>query len=152
MKDETSLPAPPRARRRFVVIDDNPDAADTVALLLSEMGGDCRVAYDGPSGVRLARDFRPEVILLDVGLPGQSGYDTCREIRSALGTKVLVVALTGSGSDEDRENARRAGFDVHILKPAELDALQTLVDDGRLSSVGRGLGRPPLAPLPRFLT
>jgi PAS domain S-box-containing protein len=110
-------------RHRVVVIDDNRDAADTMALLVAAAGGECRVAYDGEDGLRQVLEYRPDVVLLDIGLPGIDGYETCRCIRRALGSAVVVVALTGWGQDRDKAEASKAGFDSHLTKPVDAAAL-----------------------------
>ncbi|RPI61678.1 MAG: response regulator, partial [Lysobacterales bacterium] len=115
---------------RVVVADDNRDAADSLAALLSALGNEVTVAYDGVEAVEAARAFRPQVIMLDIGMPRLDGYRAAREIRKhpdAQGIK--LVALTGWGQDDDRRRAREAGFDAHLVKPAELDALCRVLAD-----------------------
>ena len=117
----------PRLGRRILVIDDNQDAANATAMLVEAMGGEARVAYDGESALEILQEYRPEVILLDIGMRGLDGYETCRRIRSVLGTRVLLVALTGFGQEQDKEKATRAGFDAHLTKPAEGTALAEIL-------------------------
>ena len=105
--------------RRILVIDDNRDAANAMAMLVEEMGGDARVAYDGDSALEMLQEYQPEVILLDIGMRAPDGYETCQRIRHILGNRVLLVALTGFGQEQDREKAMRAGFDAHLTKPAD---------------------------------
>ncbi len=107
-------------RHRVLVVDDNVDAAVSLGMLLKLAGQDVRVAYDGPAALRQASDFRPELVLLDIGMPGMDGYEVCRRLRreSAL-ERTTVVALTGWGQDEDRRRSHEAGFDHHIVKPVE---------------------------------
>jgi signal transduction histidine kinase/ActR/RegA family two-component response regulator len=112
-----------RLERRILVIDDNQDAANATAMLIKEMGGDARVAYDGESGLAVLQEYQPEVILLDIGMRGLDGYETCQRIRRVLGDRVLLVALTGFGREQDKEKATRAGFDAHLTKPADEAAL-----------------------------
>jgi PAS domain S-box-containing protein len=115
------------APRRVLVVDDNTDAADSLAGLLRMRGHKVEIAYDGRSAVALARARPPEVVVLDIGLPGEDGYAIARRLRAdpaLLGT--LLVALTGYGQAEDRRRSQEAGFDAHLVKPvvlAELDAL-----------------------------
>jgi len=109
--------------RRVLVVDDNQDAANAMAMLVEEMGGDARVAYDGESALEMLQVYRPEVILLDIGMREPDGYETCQRIRRALGNGVVLVALTGYGQEQDREKATRAGFDAHLTKPADGTAL-----------------------------
>ena len=107
----------------FWSVDDNQDAANATAMLIEEMGGDARVAYDGESALEMLQEYQPEVILLDIGMRGLDGYETCQRIRRVLGNRVLLVALTGFGQEQDKEKATRAGFDAHLTKPADGAAL-----------------------------
>ena len=109
--------------RRVLVVDDNQDAANAMAMLVEEMGGDARVAYDGESALEMLQEYRPEVILLDIGMSEPDGYETCQRIRRVLGNGVLLVALTGYGQEQDREKATRAGFNAHLTKPTDGTAL-----------------------------
>jgi len=115
------------SQHRILVVDDNEDAADSLATLLEVLGYQVRVAYDGPEAIAAADEFRPEAGLLDIGLPRLSGYDIARHIRSTRGTEVLLVAITGWGQEEDRRRAREAGFDHHFTKPADFERLVSLV-------------------------
>jgi signal transduction histidine kinase/ActR/RegA family two-component response regulator len=112
---------------RVVVIDDNRDAAELMTMLVQELGGECSAAYDGKSGLQEVLTHRPDVVLLDIGMPGLDGYNTCRYIRSELGNDVLIVAVTGYGQSHDKEAAARAGFDAHLTKPADSSALAKLL-------------------------
>lgn len=117
-----------RTQRRILVVDDNVDAAVAVSSLLRAWGHDVRLAHNGPAAIQLASEFRPKIILLDIGLPGMSGYDVARQLRSdPLHCGVLIAALTGYGQTEDKERSRDAGFDYHVIKPPELAALQAIV-------------------------
>ncbi len=128
--EEGTLPTVPP--RRVLVVDDNCDAADSLGLLLKLAGQDVRVAYDGASALALARDFRPALAFLDVGMPGMDGHELARRLRQepALAGAVLV-ALTGWGQEEDRRRTREAGFDHHLVKPASPNALQRLLAELR---------------------
>jgi signal transduction histidine kinase/ActR/RegA family two-component response regulator len=117
----------PEITRRVVVIDDNEDAAEALAMLVSALGGEARVANDGEKGLTQVLAFRPDVVLLDIGMPGIDGYETCRRIRRAVGADVVVVALTGWGQEQDRREARDAGFDAHLIKPADPGTLERLL-------------------------
>ena len=97
-----------RLERRILVIDDNEDAADATAMLIEEMGGEARVAYNGEGALDMLLEFKPEMILLDIGMQGLDGYETCHRIRRVLGDGVLLVALTGFGQQQDKEQATRA--------------------------------------------
>jgi CheY-like chemotaxis protein len=128
-------PAPVQATsdaRRVLVVDDNRDAADALAMLLQTYGHEVRVAYDGHDGVRAARTFRPDLVLMDIGLPGLNGYDAARAMRSEPWShRVTLVALTGWGQDEDRRRSQEAGFDHHLVKPVDFDeVLQILAGVG----------------------
>jgi CheY-like chemotaxis protein len=117
--------------RRILVVDDNGDAADSLAVLLRLMGNEVRTAPDGPAALEAARAYRPDVVLLDLGLPGMSGYEVCRRLRGGqFANGPLVVALTGYGQDEDRRRTREAGFDRHLVKPVNPDELQEVLAEG----------------------
>ena len=119
-------PAPPR---RVLVVDDNIDGANTVAELLRLMGHEVEVEHDGLGAVSAALRLRPDVVLLDIGLPGIDGYEAARRIRSEEGpTHMKLVALTGWGQDQDKERAFGAGFDLHCVKPVGLEQLQKLME------------------------
>ena len=113
---------------RVLVVDDNEDAADSLATLLGVLGYTVRVAYDGPDAIVAADEFRPDAALLDIGLPKLSGYDIARHMRSTRGEGVLLVAITGWGQEDDRRRARDAGFDHHFTKPADFDLLMALLE------------------------
>ncbi len=116
------------ARRRILIVDDNEDAANSLADLLRIDGHDARVAYDGPDALRCAAEFLPEVVLLDIGLPGMDGYQVASQLRARPELRSLrLVALTGYGQTEDRERARAAGFDDHLVKPMDVAALQRIL-------------------------
>ena len=103
----------------------------SLAMLLTVMGHDTRIAHDGLEGVELAEAFRPDLIVLDIGLPKLNGYDACRRIREQPWAKnVVIVAATGWGQDEDRRRSEEAGFDHHLVKPVDAAAL------GKLASTG----------------
>jgi len=121
-----------RVRRRCWV-DDNEDAADTLAEMLEVLGYDVAVAHDGPSALITAAHFRPEIALLDIGLPVMDGYELARQLRTnrELGY-VRLVALTGYGQASDRIQTRNAGFDEHLVKPVAFEVLtQALEGDAR---------------------
>lgn len=121
------IPAPPRPGRRVLVADDNADAAAALAMLLKMTGHEVRVAADGIEAVDCAKTFHPEVALLDIGMPRLNGYDACRQIRAEHGNRIVLVAITGWGQDEDKMRARDAGFDHHIVKPIAPEALESLL-------------------------
>jgi signal transduction histidine kinase/CheY-like chemotaxis protein len=119
--------APAAVSRRVVVIDDNRDAADAAAMFVEDLGNEVRVAYDGETGVGLVKSFRPHLVLLDLGMEGVDGFETCRRIRSELGSAVYLVALTGWGQDHDKRATALAGFDAHLTKPADPAALERII-------------------------
>jgi PAS domain S-box-containing protein len=114
--------------RRILVVDDNADAADTLAMVLSLRGYDVRVARDGPAALRAAGEFHPELVLLDIGLPGMDGYAVARALRAEPAEgRVRLVALTGYGREEDRRRSAEAGFDDHLVKPIAPETLLELL-------------------------
>jgi PAS domain S-box-containing protein len=120
-------PRPASTPRRVLVIDDNGDAANALRLLLENDGHDVRVAHDGVAGLALAREYRPEYLLLDIGLPRLSGYDIAASVRGdPLLKDTTIVAITGYGQVHDRARTAAVGFDHHLTKPVEFSALQEL--------------------------
>ncbi|HEX5106272.1 MAG TPA: ATP-binding protein, partial [Pirellulaceae bacterium] len=118
------------ATRRVLVVDDNQDGANSLAVLLRLSGHEVQVAHDGLQAVETAGDYRPEIIFLDIGLPKLNGYDVCRQIRGKpWGKEIVIVALTGWGQDGDRRKSQEAGFDQHLIKPVHPDALMRVLDD-----------------------
>lgn len=116
---------------RIIVADDNHDSADTLAMMLTMMGNEVRTANDGLEAVKLAEEFRPDVVMLDIGMPMLNGYEACRHLRKQPWTKdVVFLAMTGWGQDEDRRRSQEAGFDHHIVKPVDFVVLEKLL--GRL--------------------
>ncbi len=130
----------PGASRRVLVVDDNLPSADSLSLIIKLWGHECRVAHAGPDALEEAAVFRPDVILLDIGLPGMDGYQVAQELRGRPGSaEVVLIAMTGYGREEDRRRTREAGFDQHLVKPLDLDDLERL-----LAHIGEpgGLGHP----------
>jgi CheY-like chemotaxis protein len=113
--------------RRILIIEDHADSRETLATLLTLLGHQSEVAGDGPAGVERALAGRPDVALIDLGLPGLDGYEVARRIRDALDRQVFLVALTGFGQAEDRQRALEAGFDAHMLKPVDIKDLTDLL-------------------------
>ncbi|QDU87206.1 Autoinducer 2 sensor kinase/phosphatase LuxQ [Pirellulimonas nuda] len=138
-----ALPSPPPTDRgrptRVLVVDDNVDAARTLASLLKLDGYAVRAAHDGCSGIEQACAFKPDVILLDIGMPGMDGYETARRIRAQrIDPRPTIVAVTGWGSDRDRAQSQAAGIDIHLVKPidmAELNRAMATVDRGAAECV-----------------
>jgi CheY-like chemotaxis protein len=117
-----------RGRRRILIADDNLDAADSLALMLELYGNDIQVARDGVEALAKAELFRPQIALLDIGMPNMDGYEAARQIRSAeWGRDILLVALTGWGQSDDRRRAFEAGFDSHLTKPARPEDLEAIL-------------------------
>jgi PAS domain S-box-containing protein len=126
--DAAPAPAPALIRQRVLLVDDNRDAAHSLATLVELLGHEVRVAYDGAEALEVAAEFRPQVVLLDIGLPKMNGYDVARRIREqAWGEGVVLAAVTGWGQDHDREQAREAGFDRHLTKPVQLETVRGLL-------------------------
>jgi signal transduction histidine kinase len=118
--------------RRVLVVDDNTAGARAMQRLVTALGGDCRVAHNGEAGLADVREFRPDIVILDIGMPGLDGYETCRRIREEFGSSLVVVALTGWGQERDKLKAMEAGFDMHLTKPAD-----PIVLEGLLANAGR---------------
>jgi CheY-like chemotaxis protein len=114
--------------RRVLIVEDNEDAREMLSILLAQDGHEVRVAHDGPSGLQAALTFRPDVGLLDLGLPGFDGYALARSIRAHdEGKQIYLVALTGYGQSEDRVRSEAAGFDAHVVKPLAINQLAQLL-------------------------
>ncbi len=119
---------PPAASRRILIVDDNLDGAESLAMLLEEAGHTTHVAHDGVEAIAAAERVRPEAVLLDIGLPKLDGYEVCHRIREKpWGKPLLMVALTGWGQEEDRHRAQQAGFDAHLVKPVDFELLFKLL-------------------------
>jgi len=112
----------------ILLVDDNVDAAESMAMLLRDLGHEVTVAHDGPNAIRRGQENNPHVIVLDIGLPEMNGYQVAEALRQQpCFQKTVLVALTGHGQEEDRRRSREAGFDHHLLKPVKMDALQRLI-------------------------
>jgi PAS domain S-box-containing protein len=117
-----------QAPARILVVDDNVDAADGLKMLLELDGEDARAAYDGEAALKIAKEFRPQIVLLDVGIPHMDGYEIARRLRSAPETRAaILVAVTGWGQSEDRRRSKEAGFDYHLVKPVDPATLHRLL-------------------------
>jgi PAS domain S-box-containing protein len=125
------------AAYQVLIVDDNQDAAMSLAMLLRFKGHEVRVAYDGPSALQLAASYRPDIVLLDIGMPGMDGYETARRWRAIPGSESTVLAaLTGWGQEDDRRRTTATGFDHHLVKPVDLKDLETLF--ASFASAGQG--------------
>jgi len=116
--------------RRVLVVDDNVDAAAMLDMLLRSLGHETCVAHDGVEALRVAAEFRPDIVLLDIGMPGLDGYEVARRMRSlAKDRQLRIVAVTGWGQEADRLRSREAGFDLHLVKSVDaIDLAQALND------------------------
>lgn len=122
--------------RSVLVVDDNVYSAESLAVLVKLWGHRAEVAYSGPAALELAQKLQPQIVLLDIGLPGMDGYKVARQIRANPPLKnTLLVAMTGYGQEEDRRSSREAGFDYHLVKPLDLDALERLISAHELSAI-----------------
>jgi CheY-like chemotaxis protein len=150
MSDKTedgSMSAPRAAPlvpgRRILVADDNVDSAASLAMLLTIMGNEVRTAHNGLEAVEVAAAFRPDAILMDIGMPKLNGYEACRHIREQpWGKQPLLIAVTGWGQEEDRQRSREAGFDHHMVKPIDPVALERVLA-GLAPQTARGQAVPP---------
>jgi len=122
------LPAVGGAPCRILLVDDNVDAAASLGKLLQLLGHDVRLAHEGKSAIDTARRYHPDVVVLDIGMPGFDGYEVAKQLRREPGfDHTRLIALTGYGQEEDRRRSLGAGFDVHLVKPVDMVALQELL-------------------------
>ena len=120
--------------RRILIVDDNREAADLLASLMSTAGHDVRVAYDGHQALGIMTAFTPEVALLDLGMPGLTGFEVAKQIRNeSWGESTCLVAVTGWGQQRDRQRAAEAGFDAHLVKPVRIRDLRQALEIRRTS-------------------
>ena len=123
------LPGETTRSLRVLVVEDNIDAADSLSMLLRLYGHDVQVARTGPTALDIADTFGPQVVLLDIGLPGMDGYALARALRAGpLGAAIRLVALTGYGSETDKARALEAGFDEHLVKPAAIEQVLAVLE------------------------
>ena len=136
-----AVPPPPPAEdrakaaegrgRRILAVDDNVDSALALSRLLKISGHDVHTAHDGVAALVQAGELAPEVVLLDIGLPGMDGYEVARRLRADPSSRrVQIIAISGYGQDQDRVRSREAGFDHHLVKPVDVDALLGLIAQG----------------------
>ena len=129
-------------KHRFLIVDDVKDSADSLALVLKLMGQEARAVYDGEEAVVAAGKLKPDVMLLDLGMPRVNGYETCRTIRlQSWSQGTLLIAVTGWGQEGDRRRTREAGFDLHFVKP--VDPVDLLAQVARLKTARSGSAGPP---------
>ena len=130
----TVADALPQGRRgiRLLVVDDNQDAAESFTILLRAQGHDARAAFSGPAALEMIKDFAPEIVFLDIGMPGMDGYEVARRLRQQTAApKMTLVAVTGWGQQEDRRRSAESGFDHHLVKPLDPHALESLIESIR---------------------
>ena len=121
-------PEVPQLPCRVVIVDDNRDAAETMSMLVTEMGGTARTAHDAVSGLAAVQELRPDIVFLDIGMPGMDGYEACRRIRQQPSDKpIFLIAVTGWGQSQDKKRALDAGFDAHLTKPVEPASLRRVL-------------------------
>jgi CheY-like chemotaxis protein len=122
------VPAESSGQRRILIVDDNKDSADSLAMLLEITGNKTYMAHDGVEAVEAIEKHRPEVVLLDIGLPKLDGHEVCRRVREQpWGKDIVVIALTGWGQEDDRRKSEEAGFNGHLVKPVDYDKLLQLL-------------------------
>jgi len=126
---ERRAPRRPGVARRVLVVDDNVDAASMLDMLLRSLGHETRVAHEGTAALRVAEEFRPDIVLLDIGMPGIDGYEVARRLRASKNRPLRIVAVTGWGQEADRERSREAGFDLHLVKPVDANELARALND-----------------------
>jgi CheY-like chemotaxis protein len=134
-REVVEVAGPKAARSRILVVDDNQDSGETLGLLLGATGYEVRNAADGETAVRMSAEFRPDVVIMDLGLPGIDGYEAARRIRASLGNAAqpTIIALTGRGREDDLRRSLDAGMDYHLTKPVRIEDLT-----GLLEPTGRG--------------
>ena len=127
--------SPLKVKRRILVVDDNRDSATSLAIMLKLMGNETQTAHDGLEALEVAAIFRPDVVLLDIGMPKLNGYDTAQRLRQQpWGKNVVLVALTGWGQEDDKRRSLEAGFNFHMVKPVDPSALEKLLAGLHLSA------------------
>jgi signal transduction histidine kinase/ActR/RegA family two-component response regulator len=122
-----AAPAGKSPRRRILVVDDNVDAAQSLAMLLRLRGHDVQTAFGGPEALQAAKIDEPELVFLDIGMPVMDGYEVARGLRAQFASELTIIALTGWGTEQDRQRSREAGFDHHLTKPVDLAALEEVL-------------------------
>lgn len=133
-----------KQRRKILVVDDNRDISFSLAMILEIIGHDVATANRGAEALALMEKYRPDIVLLDIGMPDMDGYEVCRRIReTSYGRETIIIALTGWGQEEDRRKSQEAGFDAHLVKPLDMEKLKLLLDDlekGSWNDGGEGPG------------
>lgn len=135
-------PSKPRRRMRILVVDDNVDLAQAMRTLLTQAGHEVQIAHDGPQGIAVALSQRPEIVLLDIGLPGLDGYQVATRLRQEAPCKdAVIIAMTCYGREEDRRRASEANINHYLVKPVELARLLTLISRSSPALSGGGEGK-----------
>lgn len=117
---------------RVLIADDNVDAAESLAMLIDSMGSKARVVHNGLAAVEAVEEFKPDVVFLDMGMPGLDGYQACAQIKAMpWATDVVLVALTGWGQEQDRVSSKAAGFSKHLVKPVSIDDMKAAIFERR---------------------
>lgn len=138
IKNDLSAPEAPvgTPSLRILVSDDNRDAAESLAALLRMIGHEVRIAYDGVEAVGLAKEYRPDAVVLDIGMPKMNGYDVARKLRAEpIGKDMTIIALSGWAKEEDKRRSHEAGIDHHLVKPLEPATLLRLLASNTRSQV-----------------
>jgi CheY-like chemotaxis protein len=126
--DAPAIEPEPSPERRVLIVDDNQDSADSLAMLLEITGNKTYMAHDGVEAIEAIEKYRPEVVLLDIGLPKLDGREVCRHVREQpWGKDIVMIALTGWGQEDDRRKSEEAGFNGHLVKPVDYDRLLELL-------------------------
>lgn len=114
---------------KILIIDDNEPSAKTLGWMMELIGHDARLAFDGSAGIEAAKEYKPDVVLLDIGLPIINGYEACSIMRKdAMFSNTIFIAQTGWGQEEHRQRSKEAGFDFHLVKPIQLEQLRELLE------------------------
>jgi len=118
----------PGKDRKILIVDDNVDAVQALAHVLRTKGHEVREAFDGQHALVIASEFKPEIVICDIAMPGMDGYEVAKRLRDMFPTGLTLIAVTGYGTEEDRARAKQAGFDAHFVKPANIEDLQVTID------------------------
>jgi len=135
MLPQSSSPSePPTRKRRILLVDDNQDTVHSLARLLSLRGHEVATAFDGVAALKIAEEFQPDFLLLDIGLPGLDGYELARRLRTQGFARTPIVAISGYAQEGDRARSREAGFNYHFAKPVDFEALAELILEDPISA------------------
>ncbi len=115
-------------KHKILIADDHRDTAETLAAVLEFLGHEVRCAFDGGQALRLASDFKPDVVVLDINMPVANGYEVAQQLRAQEQGRQLIIAMTGASPRETADKAKDAGFDVHLTKPVDIDVIENVLD------------------------